>query len=174
MILQTQYVDHSGLSKGQVSKLVAAGMPLDSLEDADRWRGAGRVAGPRPSKGSVFERLEKAERTAYGLVTYALKGGKRNAAQMVDLHARTVRNWAHGRELFLKLQQIEGALIPAPVVRKRMQEHDAVVSALVRSMPRAIAAKVAPEAPQRAEEELDRWVDETFLRGVRESLLALT
>ena len=36
---QKQYRIHSWLSKGQVSKLVKRGMPLDSLEAADAWRG---------------------------------------------------------------------------------------------------------------------------------------
>ena len=36
---QSDYVKHSGLTKGRVSQLVKAGMPLTSPEDADRWRG---------------------------------------------------------------------------------------------------------------------------------------
>lgn len=37
---QAEYVKHSGLSKGQVSKLVAKGMPLTSAAAADAWRGS--------------------------------------------------------------------------------------------------------------------------------------
>lgn len=36
---QADYVKHSGLTKGRVSQLVKAGMPLTSPQDADRWRG---------------------------------------------------------------------------------------------------------------------------------------
>jgi hypothetical protein len=36
---QSDYVRHSGLTKGRVSQLVKAGMPLDSPEAADGWRG---------------------------------------------------------------------------------------------------------------------------------------
>ena len=35
---QSDYVRHSGLSKGHVSALVKRGMPLDSPESADQWR----------------------------------------------------------------------------------------------------------------------------------------
>lgn len=37
---QADYVRHSGLSKGQVSKLVAKGMPMTSAAAADAWRGS--------------------------------------------------------------------------------------------------------------------------------------
>lgn len=36
---QSEYVAHSGLTKGRVSQLVKAGMPLTSKEAADAWRG---------------------------------------------------------------------------------------------------------------------------------------
>ena len=35
---QSDYVRHSGLSKGHVSALVKRGMPVDSPESADQWR----------------------------------------------------------------------------------------------------------------------------------------
>jgi hypothetical protein len=38
---QSEYVKHSGLTKGRVSQLVSKGMPLDSAEAADAWRGSG-------------------------------------------------------------------------------------------------------------------------------------
>ena len=37
---QSEYVKHSGLTKGRVSQLVSKGMPLDSAEAADAWRGS--------------------------------------------------------------------------------------------------------------------------------------
>lgn len=66
MITQKQFVAHSGLSKGQVSKLVARGMPLTSLDEADTWRGmtAKRPHKPRPAPpvdaGAVQEAIAKA------------------------------------------------------------------------------------------------------------------
>ena len=51
---QSDYVKHSGLTKGRVSQLVKAGMPLTSPEDADQWRGmsAQKRAGNIPKSGS--------------------------------------------------------------------------------------------------------------------------
>ncbi len=51
---QSEYVKHSGLTKGRVSQLVKAGMPLTSPEDADQWRGmsAQKRAGNIPKSGS--------------------------------------------------------------------------------------------------------------------------
>jgi hypothetical protein len=43
---QTEYVKHSGLTKGRVSQLVKAGMPLTSPEAADQWRGMGAQKRP--------------------------------------------------------------------------------------------------------------------------------
>jgi hypothetical protein len=43
---QTDYVNHSGLTKGRVSQLVKAGMPLTSPEAADSWRGMGATKRP--------------------------------------------------------------------------------------------------------------------------------
>lgn len=37
-IRQIDYVKHSGLSRARVSQLVAAGMPLESIEAADSFR----------------------------------------------------------------------------------------------------------------------------------------
>ena len=46
---QSDYVKHSGLTKGRVSQLTAAGMPLTSPEEADAWRGSRKGIGGRPS-----------------------------------------------------------------------------------------------------------------------------
>ena len=43
---QTEYVNHSGLTKGRVSQLVKAGMPLTSLQAADSWRGMSALKRP--------------------------------------------------------------------------------------------------------------------------------
>ena len=56
---QTDYVNHSGLTKGRVSQLVKAGMPLTSPEAADSWRGMGAQKRPgiipKSASGSSVE-----------------------------------------------------------------------------------------------------------------------
>lgn len=50
---QSEYAKHSGLTKGRVSQLVKAGMPLVSKEAADSWRGMSARTRPTPNgKGS--------------------------------------------------------------------------------------------------------------------------
>lgn len=46
---QAEYAEHSGLTRSRVSQLVAKGMPLDSPEAADAWRGHSNKTG-RPRK----------------------------------------------------------------------------------------------------------------------------
>jgi len=58
---QKEYVEHSGLTKGRVSQLVAAGMPLTSPEEADRWRGSRKGIGGRPSNVQRMAALHKQE-----------------------------------------------------------------------------------------------------------------
>jgi len=50
MITQSQYVAHSGLSKGRVSQLVSAGMPLDSVEACDAFRNLGPIRSEREAR----------------------------------------------------------------------------------------------------------------------------
>jgi hypothetical protein len=50
---QSEYVKHSGLTKGRVSQLVKAGMPLTSPQDADQWRGMSAQKRPGVSPKTV-------------------------------------------------------------------------------------------------------------------------
>lgn len=52
---QSEYVAHSGLTKGRVSQLVKAGMPLTSKEAADAWRGMS--AKSRPTASAASQRI---------------------------------------------------------------------------------------------------------------------
>jgi len=52
---QSEYVKHSGLTKGRVSQLCSQGMPLTSPEDADAWRGSRKGIGGRPSQQRLIE-----------------------------------------------------------------------------------------------------------------------
>lgn len=190
MITQSQYVGHSGLSKGQVSKLVAAGMPLTSVEEADRWRGL-RARKPPPrtitpdtqpnrppdavqpvdrdklasdSPEGAFERQRQIERAAYGLAIKAMRDREPDAPRLVDLHARAARNLTLARADVVKLAEEERSLVSGEWVKKVMTEHDGVIAALAKSMPRQLAGRIAPHDPEHAERELSRWVEESFLK----------
>ncbi len=192
MIRQSEYIAHSGLSKGQVSKLVKAGMPLTSLDDADRWRGLRARKPPpppprltsdgtpeRPSEASTpvdrdklasdtpegaFERQRQIERAAYGLAVKALRNREPDVTRLVDLHARAARNLTQARGDVLTLAERERSLVSGEWVKRIITEHDGVVAALAKGMPRQLAGRISPHDPDHAERELNRWVQDTFLK----------
>lgn len=186
MISQADYARHSGLTKGRVSQLVKAGMPLRSFEEADRWRGtsarpvdpasvpdptvvppadsAAAGAVTEDSTWGAYERQRQIERAVFGLAAKALKTGALDAGRLVSVHAQAAANLVRARQEVLNLQERERTLVTADWVRRVMMEHDGAVVALVKAMPRTLAGRIAPHDPQHAEAELTLWVEETFLR----------
>jgi hypothetical protein len=206
-IRQTDYVKHAGLSKGHVSNLVRAGMPLTSLEAADQWRGmsakprpgrAGMVSKPAPApkadgeipgpyrppeaEGNLdrellregtpmgsYERMRRIEQDAYALAQKSLRESRPDAGRMVGVHAQAARNLTAAREEVLALSERERQLVSGDWVKRVMQEHDGVISQLIRAMPKQLAGRIAPHDPEHAEKELDRWVDEVFLKTLQQT-----
>jgi hypothetical protein len=188
---QSDYVKHSGLTKGRVSQLVKAGMPLTSPEEADRWRGMsskGRVASaptPAPQPGpyrppeaeaptdpaavtadtpsGAYERQRQIERAAYALAVRALKASQPDAGRLVSIHAQAARNLTQARDEVLTLSERERTLVSGDWVRKVMTDHDGAVSTLLKAMPKQLAGRIAPHDPEHAERELERWVQEVAL-----------
>lgn len=211
MITQKQYCDHSGLSKGQVSKLVARGMPLSSFVEADQWRGmtakrrpiGSPVPGPNGAAGGgggtpsmspppsgpppgpngaadsggggptdprladtadgAYVRQRQIERFAFALAMNALRANQPDAGRLLQIHSTAASNLVRARDDVLALAEREGKLMSVDWVRKIIVEHDGAVVALAKAMPRLIAGRICPEDPERAEEELRRWVEEVFL-----------
>ena len=189
MISQKNYADHSGLSRGRVSQLRRQGLPLDSLEAADAWRGmtarqrpetsAAPLGGPpRPSQPApdlegaaesiraAWSRLERCERVAFEMLEAALTAGRPDAGRLVAIHAAAVRNLADGRGRLLDLAERERELVSGSWVRRVMQQHDGVVAQLAKAMPRSLASRVNPADPEHAQAELTRWLNETFLTAI--------
>ena len=189
MISQKNYADHSGLSRGRVSQLRRQGLPLDSLEAADAWRGmtarqrpeasAAPPGGPpRPSQPApdlqgaaesiraAWGRLERCERVAFEMLEAALTEGRPDAGRLVAIHAAAVRNLADGRQRLLDLAEREQELVSGSWVRRTMQSHDGVVAQLAKAMPRSLASRVNPADPEHAQGELVRWLNETFLSAL--------
>lgn len=189
---QAEYAARSGLTKGRVSQLVKAGMPLTSPEAADAWRGSFAskraaakeperrpAAGPYrppeaeapPDKSAVsadtpqgaYERQKQIERASYALAVNALKGRTNDAGRLVAIHAQAARNLVSAREEVIRLSEKERTLVSGDWVRKVMTEHDGAVATLMRAMPKQLAGRIAPHDPEHAERELDRWVQEVAL-----------
>ena len=206
-IRQTDYAKHAGLSKGHVSNLVRAGMPLTSLEAADQWRGmsakprpsrAGKVSKPAPApeaggeapgpyrppeaEGALdrnllregtpmgsFERMRRIEQDVYALAQESLRKRRPDAGRLFQIHAQAARNLTAAREEVLALSERERQLVSGDWVKRVMQEHDGVISQLIRAMPKQLAGRIAPHDPEHAEKELDRWVDEVFLKTLQQT-----
>lgn len=195
---QVEYARHSGLTAGRVSQLVKRGMPLTSPEAADAWRGkASRTAiipksvsgssadtGPyRPPEAQVktgakdgmdnahgaYERQRQIEREAFALCKVSLREGRPDAGRLVAIHAQAAKNLVQAREDVLALSERERSLVSGDWVRKIMSEHDGAVVALAKAMPRQLAGRISPHDPEHCERELDRWVQEVFLKTLHET-----
>lgn len=187
MISQKNYADHSGLSRGRVSQLRRQGLPLDSLEAADAWRGmtarqrpeasaappggplrcsqpAPDLEGAAESIRAAWGRLERCERVAFEMLEAALTEGRPDAGRLVAIHAAAVRNLADGRGRLLDLAEKERQLVSADWVRSVMLDHDGAVAQLLRAMPRQLAGRIAPHDLEAAQIELNRWVQEVALK----------
>lgn len=188
---QSEYAKAAGLTRARVSQLVKAGMPLDSKEAADVWRGSGAQKratksnpttaepGPyRPPEATTpidqatvtadtaqgaYERHKQIERAAYALAVRSLRSGALDAARLVSIHSQAARNLTAAREEVLKLAQIERTLVSGDWVKKVMSDHDGAVATLLRAMPKQLAGRIAPHDPEHAERELERWVQEVAL-----------
>lgn len=185
---QADYARAAGLTRGRVSQLVKAGMPLTSKEAADQWRGMSVQqranptqpdAGPyRPPEAQAppdpaaisadtplgaYERQRNIERAAYALAARALKNGQPDAGRLVSIHAQAARNLTQARQEVLDLAERERTLVSGDWVRKIMMEHDGAVATLLRAMPKQLSGRIAPHDPEHAERELERWVQEVCL-----------
>ena len=160
---QADYCRYSGLSRGQVCKLTKAGMPLESPEAADAWRGssarkkpsANPLPGPfRPpesdkpvdtaliaqdSPQGAYERQKQIERAAYALAAQSLRNRTQDAGRMVSVHASAAKN------------------------------HDGAVAQLLKAMPKQLAVRISPHDPEHAERELDQWVQDVALKTLHQT-----
>ena len=186
---QADYARVAGLTRGRVSQLVKAGMPLTSKQAADEWRGmsaqqrsapAQANAGPyRPPEAQAppdpaaisadtpegaYERQRNIERAAYDLAERSLQAGRPDAGRLVSIHAQAARNLTQARQEVLDLSERERSLVSGDWVRKVISEHDGAVASLIKAMPRQLAGRISPHDPEHAEVELTKWVEDVFLK----------
>jgi hypothetical protein len=185
---QADYCRHSGLSRGQVCKLVKRGMPLTSPEAADAWRGSSarkqpknasqQTSGPfRPPEAAepdnvsaaedtpqgAYVRQKNIERAAYALAARALRNGQPDAGRLVAVHGQASRELRQAKLEILEISEREMQLVRGDWVKKAMLDHDGAVAQLLKAMPKQLAGRIAPHDPEHAENELNRWVQEVAL-----------
>lgn len=180
---QSEYVKHSGLSKGHVSALVKAGMPLSSPEEADAWRAGGRGKKPVSSVPSevrsgtggaedveeAFERARAITRKAFDLANAALDAGSPAAGRLLGYHSQALKNLLVIQGQVLEALERSRRFVSGDWVKRVMNEHDGAVVALAKAMPKSLAARIAPHDPEHAEAELERWVQDVFLKTLYET-----
>ena len=195
---QIDYARHSGLSRSRVSELVKAGMPLTSIEAADRWRGMSARQRTTPStdkcttsaspscpiveastsdaKGldeegfrGAYARQKAVEKAAFQLAHQSVQNRQPDAGRLVAVHATASKNLIELERGYLDLEERHRHLVSGDWVRKIMLEHDGAVAALIKAMPRQLAGRISPHDPEHAERELDRWVQEVCLKTLHET-----
>jgi hypothetical protein len=124
----------------------------------------GKLSSDSPE--GAFERQRQIERATYAMVVQALRDRASDAKQTLDLHARAVRNLTLARADVLAVAQQERSLVSGEWVKRVITDHDGIVAALAKAMPRQLAGRISPHDPDHAERELSRWVEETFLKSL--------
>ena len=115
---------------------------------------------------AAWGRAVKAEKVAWALLASSLKAQSPDACRMLQLHSQACRHLIDNRERFVAQAEKERQLVSGDWVRRVMQEHDGVLAQLIRNMPRTMAGRISPHDPEHCEKELDRWVQETFLKSL--------
>ena len=118
---------------------------------------------------AAWSRSVKAERIAWSMLAASLKAQSPDAPRMLALHSQACRHLIDNRERFVAQAERERQLVSGDWVRRVMQEHDGVMAQLIRTMPRQLAGRIAPQDPEHCEKELQRWTDEIFLKTMHDT-----
>ena len=116
-----------------------------------------------------YERQRQIERAAFGLAVESLRSKTLDASRIVAVHALAARNLTAARNEVLTLNEREKTLVSGDWVRRAMTEHDGAVISLAKAMPRQLSGRISPHDPEHCEKELDRWVQEVFLKTLHDS-----
>ena len=116
-----------------------------------------------------YERQRQIERAAFGLAVESLRSKTLDASRIVAVHALAARNLTAARNEVLTLNEREKTLVSGDWVRRAITEHDGAVISLAKAMPRQLSGRISPHDPEHCEKELDRWVQEVFLKTLHDS-----
>lgn len=144
--------------QSEVAATDMPGPPPEVREPIDRKKLA--EEGPE----AEYERQKNITKAAYVLVAQSLREGRADVRQRLgDNHVAT-KNWIEIRQRLLDLMERERRLVSGEWVKRVMQEHDGIAASLARSMPKQLAGRISPHDPEHAEAELERWVQDVFLK----------
>ena len=188
MIRQTELVEKWGMSKGQISKMVARGMPLTSEADAMRWRmdnqqAIARVPPPLKPESEESEsqsisdedlsslntlgrllRAQRMEVAAFRLMVRATKEGN-TIATRAALHAyekaqKVVRQAEidHAQEQAHLRQTLS-----LGEVQETFSKYLGGIRALLDAMPSSICSRANPSDPECSKQAIEDGVNQIYL-----------
>jgi len=189
MIRQIDLVQKWGMDKGQISKMVKAGMPLTSVSDAERWKLANQKNPSRlqpilsasensseTSEDSDIEslksqtplgrlhRAKRAEMVAYSLV---MRSYKENSP--VAMRA-AVQGWGEAKKRVAEAEMEHARWEEMNRVTLRMDEVQEWITkwhggirALLDAMPSSLAARANPSDPECAKQAIQDGVNQIFI-----------
>jgi hypothetical protein len=189
MIRQIDLVQKWGMDKGQISKMVKAGMPLTSVSDAERWKLANQKNPSRlqpilsasensseTSEDSDIEslksqtplgrlhRAKRAEMVAYSLV---MRSYKENSP--VAMRA-AVQGWGEAKKRVAEAEMEHARWEETNRITLRMEEVREVfgkwlgaIRNLMDAMPSSLAARANPSDPECAKRAIQEGIDQIFV-----------
>jgi len=189
MIRQKELCDKWGLTRGAISQLVKAGMPLTSVADAERWKIANQKnpSRARPilsasanlsetSENSDVEsiklenplgRLHRARRAE--VVAYSLVQRSANEKNPVAMRA-AVQGWGEAKKRVAEAEMEHARWEEMNRVTLRMDEVQEWITkwhggirALLDAMPSSLAARANPSDPECAKQAIQDGVNQIFI-----------
>jgi hypothetical protein len=189
MIRQKELCEKWGLTRGAISQLVKAGMPLTSVVDAERWKIANQK---KPSRarpilsasanlsetsensdaesiklGNPLGRLHRARRAE--LVAYSLVQRAANEKNPVAMRA-AVQGWGEAKKRVAEAEMEHARWEEVSRVTVRMGEvqewitkwHGAIRS-LLDALPSSLAARANPSDPECAKQAIQDGINQIFV-----------
>jgi hypothetical protein len=189
MIRQIDLVQKWGMDKGQISKMVKAGMPLTSVSDAERWKLANQKNPSRlqpilsasenssETSGDLdieslksqtplgrLHRAKRAEMVAYSLV---MRSYKENSP--VAMRA-AVQGWGEAKKRVAEAEMEHARWEETNRITLRMDEVREVfgkwlgaIRNLMDAMPSSLAARANPSDPECAKRAIQEGIDQIFV-----------
>jgi hypothetical protein len=189
MIRQKELCEKWGLTRGAISQLVKAGMPLTSVADAERWKIANqkKPSRARPilsasanlsetSENSDVEsiklenplgRLHRARRAE--VVAYSLVQRATNERNPVAMRA-AVQGWGEAKKRVAEAEMEHARWEEMNRITLRMDEVQEWITkwhggirALLDAMPSSLAARANPSDPECAKQAIQDGVNQIFI-----------
>jgi hypothetical protein len=189
MIRQKELCDKWGLTRGAISQLVKAGMPLTSVTDAERWKIANqkKPSRARPilsasanlsetSENSDAEsirsenslgRLHRARRAE--VVAYSLVQRATNERNPVAMRA-AIQGWGEAKKRVAeaemehaRFEEVTRVLVRMDEVREVFGKWLGAIRNLMDAMPSSLAARANPSDPECAKRAIQEGIDQIFV-----------